>query len=208
MASTTPMKIHPLFVCMLLFFYVNGELALITVYFIALLIHELGHICIAKMLKIQIKSCTIYPYGGEIVLRNEHNQSYFSLMLIASGGLIATALCLLFTPILPEVLVGPFYKINLILLFLNVLPIWPLDGGRIILYFYLNKTRDFQFYSIWISWSLWIVSLLFIVVLVFWQLKAISILVILLYLWLAIWNEWRVRKYRIAFEKNKNISLT
>lgn len=202
------MKIHPLFVCMFIFFYMNGELALITVYFLALLIHELGHIIVARLLKIQIASCTIYPYGGEIILRNEHKHPYSSLLLIAMGGLIATTLCLLFAPLLPSVLAIPFQRINWMLLVLNILPIWPLDGGRMLLYFYLNKTGDFQFYSLWISWSLGIVSVILIVTLLFWQWKAISILVIGIYIWLAIWNEWRVRKYRIAFEKVKNISLT
>lgn len=202
------MKIHPLFVCMFIFFYMNGELALITVYFLALLFHELGHIIVAKLLNIQIASCTIYPYGGEIILKNEAKHSYNSLLLIAMGGLIATTICLLLAHLLPSVLANPFQKINLMLLILNVLPIWPLDGGRMVLYYYLNKTRDFQFYSIWISWSLGIVSILLIVLLLFWQWKAISILVLGIYLWLAIWNEWRIRKYRIAFEKHKNISLT
>ena len=114
------MRIHPLFVCLFIFFYMNGELALITVYFLALLIHELGHIAMAKLLKVQITSCTIYPYGGEIILQNEYKHPYSSLMLIAMGGLLATTLCLLLVPFLPSILADPFQKINwMLLIFVN-----------------------------------------------------------------------------------------
>ena len=185
----------------------SGQIALFSIYFVALFVHELGHIILAKCLHVELKRCTIYPFGGQISFQQEWQIEYWKKALIACGGPLASGLCLVFAQFLPPLVGVAFYKINFYLLILNLIPILPLDGGRIALHWYLHITRDIDAYAYYLSLS---ISILLIFGVYFLLLipKSTIICFVTFFLLLSIFPEWRVRKYRLALEKKVKKQLT
>src|SRR4051794_39864267 len=96
--------IHPVFLMLLLFIALTGNIALYSMIISALLLHEFGHLVAAKCVGAQVVKCVIMPYGGEITLKNEHQLQPEKLLLIALGGPLATVLGILIAYFLPPLL--------------------------------------------------------------------------------------------------------
>ena len=125
-------RLHPVLLPLFLFLIVTGSISIYAIIFVSLLIHEAGHLLAAYLTGMRIRSCTIMPYGGEIVIWNKHMAPRRDRFLVAVSGPLATLL-LLFTAILiPFPGDDQVIRIQVALLLLNLLPILPLDGGQAI----------------------------------------------------------------------------
>ena len=194
------LSIHPIFILLLLLIVLYGEIALYSVIVISLLFHELGHYVAAKVVGAKIARCKIVPYGGEMTIENEAMLSYTQLIWIALGGPIATCIGIAISTGLPPLLSAPFIKIQLFILIVNCIPIWPLDGGRIICYSLLKLRPFSKIFEIYLSISFYLLSAI-IIVLLYLLPRSLSLAVVSLFLWSKVIGEWRNRKYRSAFEK-------
>lgn len=94
--------------------------------FFIVLIHEFGHILIIKLFKYKIVKVTIYPFGGITKIDKPINSSINQELFIAFGGILMQLISLLFI----KNHLFYYYSLNIILF--NLLPIYPLDGYRII----------------------------------------------------------------------------
>ena len=47
-----------------------GGLSMYVLIFVSLLVHEVGHLLAAYLTGMRVRSCTIMPYGGELVIAN------------------------------------------------------------------------------------------------------------------------------------------
>ena len=61
-------RLHPVLLPVFLFFMVTGGFSAYAIIFISLLLHEGGHLVAAKLTGMRVRSCTIMPYGGELVI--------------------------------------------------------------------------------------------------------------------------------------------
>ena len=99
---------------------------------LAISIHELGHIFLAKCLRIKIKSFEMSPLGAKIEIA--HEISYKQEFLLAFGGplfgLVGIALAVPFVKFSQNILI--FIVISLCLNIFNLLPIPTFDGGRML----------------------------------------------------------------------------
>ncbi len=178
----------------------SGQIAYYAIILSSLLWHEAGHLLAAKICGVKVKSCVITPYGGEIEFDNPAVVQATSLLWIALGGPIATLLGIGLAFFMPELLATKLIEVQLVLLVINVLPILPLDGGRIMiacLFLFYPTVRAFEHYY---SFCLAIVTLLFIMTLGYLP-QSIFLAVLCLFIWLQVIKEWNYRKYRLAFEK-------
>ncbi len=95
----------------------------------AALLHELGHGTIILLYGNTIESVRLIPCGIDIRYREQHF-SYGADILIALAGPLANLL----TAVLLSVCLGDeaayFIGLNLLLCFFNLLPLYPLDGGK------------------------------------------------------------------------------
>ncbi|QCR34504.1 stage IV sporulation protein FB [Lysinibacillus sp. SGAir0095] len=110
-------------------------------------------------------------------------------------------------PLLDPLLADPLLKIQIVLLGINLIPIWPLDGGRIIMaliHIFYPRIRVVEYYLT--------ISLILIMITVFITFillpKTLFLLVLSIFLFIQIVNAWRFRKYRFAFEKHVIKRLT
>lgn len=203
----TRMVIHPLFLPLLFGMVLYGDVAYYAMILTSLIVHELGHLLAAWLVRVKVERCVIMPYGGEIELASGSALDPKKQLIIALGGPIATFCCMMVTPLMDPLFADPFLKIQLILLVVNLVPIWPLDGGRIVLSLILMYSRKLRNYELFLTISL---ILIFLVALISFILlpESLIIFILSLFLFIKIVQEWRFRKYRLAFEKHVMKRLT
>ncbi|MED4888815.1 stage IV sporulation protein FB [Lysinibacillus sp. FSL R7-0073] len=193
-------KLHLLCIPLVFVMIFSGQLAYYAIIFFSLMWHETGHLLAALLCGVRVKSCVIAPYGGEIQFENPAVVQASSLLWIALGGPIATILGIGLAFFMPELIAGKLISVQLVLLLVNIIPILPLDGGRILLawlFLYYPKAQVVEMYY-WLSFM--VATTLFLITLNFLP-QSIFLAIICLFIWLQVLKEWRYRKYRIAFEK-------
>ena len=109
-------------------------------FFLSILLHELGHSIIAKNYKVKVKRITLFVFGGVAEITGEPPKSLAEFWIAIAG------------PITSFILAGIFYLlehasggndyfiaffrylayINFILAVFNLIPGFPLDGGRVL----------------------------------------------------------------------------
>lgn len=201
------MTIHPLFLPVLFSMVLYGNVSYYALILSSLIIHEIGHILAAFLCKVKVERCVIMPYGGEIELRGGMSISPRKQLIIAIGGPLATIGCIAVSPLLDPLVADPFLKIQLILLAINIIPIWPLDGGRMILSLILIFHPRIRIIEYYLTLSLILITISVFISFILLP-KTLFILGLSLFLLLQIINEWRYRKYRFAFEKHVMKRLT
>lgn len=98
----------------------------------AFLIHELGHILFFKTYQYKINKITIFPFGGVIDYENKNDFLYKEILVTIAGIVFNYLFFLIFSIFNLTV----FATYNLVIAYINILPIYPLDGGRVLLYLF------------------------------------------------------------------------
>lgn len=137
-----PLKVSPLVVLMVIALvvmagdemgregaeYVLSRLGLLTV---SLLVHEYGHAFMARYLGIRVIDITIWPLGGMARLESLHQKPQTEAPIALAGPASNLLLALVFWPI-PAPWALDAMWMNLILGAGNLLPAFPMDGGRVL----------------------------------------------------------------------------
>lgn len=131
-------KVHPSFYIVALGFVLTGYYLNLLIFTSLIIIHELGHFIAAKLCLAKVKKIMIYPYGGKTILEDYINRDIHQEIFIASSGVILQFIYYLFFCFLHQKYFIRTYTINLFtlynsqIIFFNLLPIYPLDGGKIL----------------------------------------------------------------------------
>jgi len=97
----------------------------------SLLVHELAHALVARRLGLQVLDITIWPLGGMARMEGLSDKPMQEAVVAASGPCANLLLAGIFL-LIPTPLSMAAVWLNLILGLGNLLPIFPLDGGRIL----------------------------------------------------------------------------
>jgi Zn-dependent protease len=133
--------------------YTYWVVGLVTagLFFVSVLLHELAHAIVALREGIPVKSITLFILGGVAHIGHEPETAGSEFKIVAAGPgislLLAGTFYLLylvtgFFPIGSAVALYLF-QINIILAVFNLIPGFPLDGGRILRSLIWKLTRDF-----------------------------------------------------------------
>jgi Zn-dependent protease/predicted transcriptional regulator len=151
-----PIRIHATFVLILIWFgmaaaassrNVPREIAFVLALFACVLLHELGHAAMARRFGVRTREIVLYPIGG--VARLESMPGGWAELLIALAGpavnvvIAAVAAAALGVIHLPEAfrqtmpwqnagLVQKLLWANVALVVFNMIPAFPMDGGRVL----------------------------------------------------------------------------
>ena len=110
-------------------------LSLITLGFGCVLLHEFGHALMARRFGINTADITLYPIGGVARLERMPKAPGAELLIALAGPAVNFAIVLALT-LLSPIFFGRFLThlivLNLILGLFNLVPAFPMDGGRVL----------------------------------------------------------------------------
>ena len=130
-------KIHPLTYIVCLIFIFLGYFNLYLCFFIVLIVHESGHILFSLIFKWKIKQIIFMPLGLLLKFEDNLNKHLIEEFIISIMGIFFQLIFILFIHNNKIIIVS-----NIILLF-NIIPVYPLDGSKI-LNILLNKITNFK----------------------------------------------------------------
>lgn len=147
-------------------------------------IHEMGHVLIAKLLGHKVKDIHIYPFGFSATIQHLNHMNPNDVVLILIGGIGFHFIFPIIFRILYEfeyisfVYYQYMIQINRSIFLFNLLPIFPLDGGR----FLFSLLRLFLTYEFSKRFTLFISSFCIIVLFIYSKFSMKIILIFISYL--------------------------
>lgn len=153
--SGIPIRIHWtffLFLIWIIFSSENGisdgfsEALFIISIFVCVLLHELGHALTARRFGIGTQDITLYPIGG-VALLNREAEPRQEFFIAIAGPLVNVAIAFLVYPLLSTVngeysllyvseaplsFYDRLFIVNIVLVIFNMIPAYPMDGGRVV----------------------------------------------------------------------------
>ena len=139
-------KIHPLFILYLIFLLIIGQFEGVLVYCLVVSMHEMAHSFVAKKLGYKLDKMLLMPYGVCLNYKTNCFLPKDEILIAISGPLLnvvlATATIALWW-IFPvtQLYTKVFCYANISLFVFNLLPCFPLDGGRVLAAI-ITKKRD------------------------------------------------------------------
>jgi len=120
-------------------YWVMGVVTAVA-FFASLLLHELGHSVVALRYKVPVRNITLFVFGGVAEIAGEPPSAKAEFRIAISGPVVSLALALLcyaLQPLLealPPLLGMARYLgyMNLAVALFNLIPGYPLDGGRVL----------------------------------------------------------------------------
>ena len=130
-------RINPLFAGVMALYWAAGFGRQMMIGFLAVTLHEMTHAVVADLNGLDIRRLEIWPFGGMADIPGLDAQDPYVETVVAVSGPLANffwaALAWAFVTVLPfdPVWVNLFIATNLGIGALNLLPVAPLDGGRL-----------------------------------------------------------------------------
>ena len=205
MKIISKIRIHFVSYIVAIIFFLMGYFKIYISFMIILFIHELGHILTSLYFKWKIDKIIILPFGCLIKYNELINRPIIEEFIISIMGIIFQ--------ILFSLNINIYY--NLIIIIFNILPIYPLDGSKI-LNLLFNKISNFK-----LSYILTIYISIFMLILIIIYLvlnKDIIFLIIIIPLIINVIKEYKIKNiiinkfylerylYILKFKKRKIIN--
>jgi len=155
-----------------------------------ILVHELGHLIAAKLYKWKTDKIYIYPLGGITKFNDNLNKPLKEELIIVLAGPIFQ---IIYYIILTNIGINDISIFHYVLLVFNLLPIYPLDGGKILnilLCYFISYKMSYKV-TIYISYVVYFLCLINIFIFY----KSIFFFIVLLFLIFKIIDEYKKINY-------------
>jgi stage IV sporulation protein FB len=193
-------QIHPLL-------WLVIALAVATAHFIELMmvlliifVHEMGHGAAASFFSWRIKKIAMLPFGGVAEMDEHGNRPLKEELYVVLAGplqhvwMMALAYLFFLAGFVPEKWHSLFIEYNLMVLIFNMLPIWPLDGGKLvfILFSLGSSFQEAHARTIFLSVASLVIFSLAIFIM---APLTLNVWVIIGFLAISLFYEWRQRRF-------------
>ena len=131
-------KIHVLYYVVALVSFLTGNFKNFIIFSAIIIVHETGHIVGAWIFKWKIDKVILLPFGGITIFKENIDKSLKQELIIA---LLGPLFQILFYLIFKDN--ATFNHYNMAILLFNLLPIYPLDGSKILNIFF-NELVSFK----------------------------------------------------------------
>ncbi len=154
------LRIHPLFTLLMFMSVVTGHYVEIVTLFSIVILHEAGHVAAAKYYDWRLREIQLTPFGGVVLADEEGSKPAKEEAIIALAGPVVNVLLVLLAyglqwfGVWSDRWTQYFVEANLTLMVFNLLPILPLDGGRIVQAFISFKFPYFETIRSVAIWSM------------------------------------------------------
>jgi Zn-dependent protease len=144
--------------------YLAMGLCAAFLFFLSVLLHELGHSVVARQRGITVEGITLFIFGGIAQANEEAKRPIDEFLLTAAGPLTSLLLAGVFygaeavaglagIPAPLTTVFGFLGLLNLVLAIFNMIPGFPLDGGRIFRSVVWAVTGDMRKATRWATWG-------------------------------------------------------
>ena len=139
----------------------------IGILIVVLLVHELGHFLAMRYYGYRDTSIFFLPFGAAAIGKKEHKKAHEEYIVFLAGplpGMIIGAGMLIWSLWQHQSISGEnhfimYAMMSLVINYINLLPIYPLDGGRILQLLLLHRYPKGQFYFYMVSLLLLIAAM-------------------------------------------------
>lgn len=204
----------------IILYYFTKQIELYSVIMIFAVLHETGHLLCGILIGMKPSNIKVMPFGFSISFKPDIEEYNYKIL---KGNIIALKkiVIALAGPLVNIIFIIIFYKSdlnivnremiifsNLVILIFNMLPIYPLDGGRILkgILHIIFGIKNAKIYTNNISIVVTIL-LTFVSSITIYYFKNIAILVIVAFMWFLVLNENRKFKMNMmlyeCIEKSK-----
>lgn len=141
-------KVHPLLWLVIALAVLTAHFLELSIFLMIIFIHELGHAAAATYFSWRIKQILLLPFGGVAEMDEHGNRPLLEEAIVVLAGplqhlwLIGVAFCFYELSWISHEHYSLFLSFNLMVLLFNLLPIWPLDGGKLV-FLLLSYAKSF-----------------------------------------------------------------
>ncbi len=202
-----------------LIFLITRNIKIYSILMIFALIHELGHLVCGIILGFKPEKMTILPYGLKISFKigtNDYNKKIqkgnilsIKKIVLALAGPITNVICIIITYILSKnfqidkLMYANIIYANILIAIFNMLPIFPLDGGRVVkelTHMFCGLRKSYRYTQIISEICLYIITFIASILILYY--KNIAIFIIVVYLWYIVYKNKKEVKIKEKVYKN------
>lgn len=192
--------IHPMLWFIALIAIMTAQFQTLLLLFWIVLWHELGHVFAAHLFSWRVKRVLLLPFGGVAEMDEHGNRPFYEELIVTIAGPLQHLIIFFIAYIAhhANVISSEMYRqlleYNLSILLINLLPIWPLDGGKLLFLYRTMRTSFRRAHEQALYASIFFLSVCFICLLTMAPMQ-INLWIIVCFLAHAVWLEWKQRTY-------------
>ncbi|MBO1003400.1 stage IV sporulation protein FB [Pseudogracilibacillus auburnensis] len=132
--------IHPILIIFIVISVITGTFIHLFILLSIVFIHEVGHFLAAKWYRWRINAIILWVFGGVMKTEESANRPIKEDMIVTAAGPFQHVMIyfcisgLTLLPLIPDSIIETAFYYNTVILLFNLLPIYPLDGGKLLFY--------------------------------------------------------------------------
>ncbi len=193
-------KVHPLLWLIIAISILTARFLELSILLALIFIHEMGHAVAATLFSWRIKSIALLPFGGMAEMDEHGNRPLYEEAIVILAGplqhlwLMGGAFCFYEFNWISQEHYSLFLSYNLMVMLFNLLPIWPLDGGKLV-FLLLSYIKSFPAaHRLTLIISV-VCIVLFAILTIVLMPKNLNVWVILAFLLFSLYHEWKQHRF-------------